>query len=146
MLRPGDVVLLAGELGAGKTTLVQGIGDRLGVGEPMTSPTFTLMRTYATSPVLAHIDVWRVEHLHEVFDLGLEEVLEDGGVALIEWGDVILPHLGFGREVAILVRLERAAGAGDDQRTITISPVGDSPSVVERLGRLSREALDGTRA
>ena len=143
VLRPGDIVLLAGELGAGKTTLVQGIGDRMGVDEPMTSPTFTLMRTYDTRPLIAHVDVWRVEHLHEVLDLGLEEVLEEGGVALVEWGDVILPHLG---RDAILVRLERPpGGANPDERSITISVVGSSPGTSERLERLTRERLDTAR-
>jgi tRNA threonylcarbamoyladenosine biosynthesis protein TsaE len=140
VLEPGDIVLLAGELGAGKTTLVQGIGDRLGVGEPMTSPTFTLMRTYDTSPVIAHVDVWRVEHLHEVLDLGLEEVLEDGGVAVIEWGDVIGPYLG---RDSILVRLTRPTGTvgenDEDSREITIEAVSLDPSspVVARVAELT---------
>jgi tRNA threonylcarbamoyladenosine biosynthesis protein TsaE len=156
VLEPGDIVLLAGELGAGKTTLVQGIGDRFGVSEPMTSPTFTLMRTYDTSPAIAHVDIWRVEHLHEVLDLGLEEVLEDGGIALVEWGDVILPHLG---RDAILVRLSRvpadagdaggpdvadgAAGrggaSGEDEREITVQAVSTAPtsSAEARVAKLT---------
>lgn len=88
LARPCDLVLLAGELGAGKTVLVQGFGAALGVTGPITSPTFTLVRTYPGSIPLIHADVYRLEHLQEVIDLALPELLDEGGVALVEWGDV----------------------------------------------------------
>lgn len=93
LARPGDVILLAGDLGSGKTTFAQGFGAGLGVQEPIVSPTFTLVRTYAGRIPLIHCDVYRLDHLQEVVDLGLAELLDDGGVALIEWGDVVVPAL-----------------------------------------------------
>ena len=111
VLAPGDVVLLCGELGAGKTTFAQGVGDALGVGEPMTSPTFTLVHTYGSDPVIAHVDAWRLSNLREVLDLGLDELIDDGAIALVEWGDTVAEAIG---RPAFLVRLERDVEAGDD--------------------------------
>jgi len=88
LARPRDLILLAGELGAGKTVLAQGFGAALGVLGPITSPTFTLVRTYPGRIPLIHADVYRLEHLQEVIDLALPELLDEGGVALVEWGDV----------------------------------------------------------
>ena len=97
-LRPGDTVLLGGELGAGKTTLTQGLAAALGVGEPVTSPTFVLVHSYKTAAgwELLHADVWRLEHLQEVIDLALPELLEDGAAAVIEWGDIAAARPGPG--------------------------------------------------
>jgi tRNA threonylcarbamoyladenosine biosynthesis protein TsaE len=88
LLQPGDVVLLDGELGAGKTTFTQGLARALGVTEVVTSPTFILMRLYPTTFGfdLLHVDVYRLERLSEVVDLALPEMLDDGAVAVIEWG------------------------------------------------------------
>jgi tRNA threonylcarbamoyladenosine biosynthesis protein TsaE len=133
VLEPGDVVLLSGDLGAGKTTLVQGAAAALGISETVTSPTFTLMRTYVSDrggAVLAHVDVWRLEHLQEVRDLGLDELLDDGAIALIEWGEAIAPALG---RAAAAVRI--AAGATDDARTISVEPLG--PGAAPRFERLA---------
>ena len=93
VVTPGDVVLLAGDLGAGKTTLTQGFARGLGVAEQVTSPTFVLMRPYEGRLSLVHVDAYRLEHLQEVIDLGLPEMLDDGALAIIEWGDVVAPAL-----------------------------------------------------
>lgn len=94
LARRGDVVVLAGTLGAGKTTFAQGFARGLGVQGPVTSPTFTLVRQYPCAlGQLLHADVYRLDHLAEVADLGLGELVEDG-VALVEWGDVAVPALG----------------------------------------------------
>ena len=85
-LRPGDVVILEGELGAGKTTFVKGAVRALGDDESVTSPTFVLCHFYETDPVIAHVDCWRLADARDFADLGIGEVLDDGGVALIEWG------------------------------------------------------------
>ena len=95
LARAGDVILLDGELGAGKTTFTQGFARRLGVGEPVTSPTFTLVRSYRTSAgfELYHADLYRLEQLSEVVDLALPELIEEGGVAVVEWGERGSPAL-----------------------------------------------------
>ena len=127
----GDVLLLAGDLGAGKTTFAQGFGAGLGITEPMTSPTFTLVRQYPVGPrstgppqggvrTLLHPDGYLLCTLQEIADLGLGEQVEDEGVALVEWGDVAEPVLGRG---SLSVRL--AVADDDDRRVITFtSPEG----------------------
>ncbi|HXB03885.1 MAG TPA: tRNA (adenosine(37)-N6)-threonylcarbamoyltransferase complex ATPase subunit type 1 TsaE, partial [Candidatus Angelobacter sp.] len=85
-LQTGDVVLLTGELGAGKTTFVRGVTRGAGSAAPVASPTFQLVRVYAGRVQLAHVDLYRVEQLSELADLGLEELTEQGAV-VIEWGE-----------------------------------------------------------
>ncbi len=131
---PGDIVLLAGDLGAGKTAFAQGFGRGLGVCETITSPTFALVRQYRTGTgtvrTLFHADVYRLEHLQEIVDLGLGELVEDGGVAVVEWGDVAEPILGAGSLTVTIVPGPSAegstndAGANEDARSITIRPIG----------------------
>jgi tRNA threonylcarbamoyladenosine biosynthesis protein TsaE len=95
VLRPGDTVLLGGDLGAGKTTFVQGLAVALGVGEPVTSPTFVLVHSYRTAAGwdLVHADVWRLEQLQEVIDLAIAELVDDGAAAVVEWGEMAAPAL-----------------------------------------------------
>ena len=85
-LVPGDLLLLAGELGAGKTTFVRGLARGLGVTAQVQSPSFTLVRIYPGRLQLAHIDLYRLEQSSELADLGIEDLLEEGVVA-VEWGD-----------------------------------------------------------
>jgi tRNA threonylcarbamoyladenosine biosynthesis protein TsaE len=94
-LQPGDVILLEGDLGAGKTTFVQGLAAALGVNAPVTSPTFTLMNVYPTPRGfdLVHVDAYRLEQLSELVDLALPEMLDDGAVVVIEWGERAAPIL-----------------------------------------------------
>ena len=87
MLRYGDVVLLDGEMGAGKTTTTKLIADAIGVVDDVTSPTYTLVHTYSGGRLtLHHADLYRLKSTAEIDDLGLEEMLSAGGVLLIEWG------------------------------------------------------------
>ncbi len=87
LLRPGDVVLLAGHLGAGKTVFASGIGEGLGVSEPVTSPSFILARRYSEGLLpLMHADLYRIGSSGEVEDLDLVTEAADG-VLLVEWGD-----------------------------------------------------------
>jgi len=85
-LRPGDVVLLTGELGAGKTTFVRGVAQGTGSSAPVASPTFQLVRVYPGRVQLAHVDLYRIENTSELCELGLEELAEQGAV-VVEWGD-----------------------------------------------------------
>ena len=135
---PGDVLLLSGDLGAGKTTFAQGFGRALGIDEPVTSPTFTLVRQYEVAPgrtgvrTLLHADVYRLDHLAEVADLGLGQLVEDGGVALVEWGDAAEPVLGDG---ALSLALE-ADPDDEDGRRLTVT--ADGPAWADRWAALSR--------
>ena len=121
LLGPGDVVLLSGGLGAGKTTFAKGLAAGLGVVDEVVSPTFTLVREYEGRLPLVHVDVYRLETEHEVLDLGLDDLVGDDGVLVVEWGDVAATALGAER---LEVRLE-AVGDADD-RAITMTPVGAS--------------------
>ncbi len=88
-LRSGDVVSLTGDLGAGKTTFVQGVARALDVTDHVVSPTFTLVREYRGRLPIYHFDIYRLDHLQDVLDLGFEEILDRGGIVFIEWGDAI---------------------------------------------------------
>lgn len=97
LLRPGRVVALHGDLGAGKTTFVQGIGLALGVKRPVTSPTFTLSTEYATPRFkLVHMDLYRLSGPDDLLTIGFPEYLETGAVVAVEWperaGDLIPPE------------------------------------------------------
>lgn len=98
---PGDIVLLSGPLGAGKTTFVKGVAQRLGVQERVTSPTFVMVREHQCSRgeirTLHHADVYRIERLDEVVELALGELVEESAVAFVEWGE--LAASVFGRDV-----------------------------------------------
>jgi tRNA threonylcarbamoyladenosine biosynthesis protein TsaE len=96
LARAGDLIVLAGQMGTGKTAFAQGFARRLGIAEPVTSPTYTLIHSYqAGSTTLHHADLYRLEHTAEVDDLALRELLEDDAIVLVEWGDVVDlgPHL-----------------------------------------------------
>jgi tRNA threonylcarbamoyladenosine biosynthesis protein TsaE len=89
LLVPGDVISLTGDLGAGKTAFVQGAARALGVGDPVVSPTFVLVREYRGDVPVYHVDVYRLDRIQEVLDLGFEDYLDPSGVVFIEWGDAI---------------------------------------------------------
>jgi len=88
-LRGGDVVVLSGDLGAGKTTFVQGAADALGVRANVTSPSFVLVREYAGRARIVHVDVYRLSSLQELIDLGYEELFAPDAITFIEWGDAV---------------------------------------------------------
>ena len=150
LARPGDIIVLSGEMGAGKTAFAQGFGRALGVTEPITSPTFTLVHSYACDRLtLHHADLYRLERTTEVSELALAELAEFDGVVLVEWGDVAEAALG----EHLVVHLESDVDELDDDpeeaapsdafddvvsvdepRTIEISAVG--PGWAGRWGRL----------
>jgi tRNA threonylcarbamoyladenosine biosynthesis protein TsaE len=121
LLQPRDTVVLTGDLGAGKTTLVQGIGRGLGVEDHVASPTFTLVKEYSGRLDVAHVDVYRLERVQDVVDLGLDELGGPDRVLLVEWGDAIQDLLPEDR-----LRLELTTGSADDHRRIAITPQGSS--------------------
>jgi tRNA threonylcarbamoyladenosine biosynthesis protein TsaE len=120
-LRPGDLVVLSGGLGAGKTTLVQGIGAGLGVAGPVVSPTFVIARVHRDGRVpLVHVDAYRLGSVVEVDDLDLDAALDES-VTVVEWGEGLVEDLAGDR---LEVRLQRSADESDEMRTVTLTGVG----------------------
>ena len=126
-LRPGDVVVLTGELGAGKTTFTQGLGAGLGVRGEVTSPTFVISRVHPSvvgGPALVHVDAYRLGGIAELDDLDLDTSLEDS-VTVVEWGEGLAEGLA---ESRLEVRIERAVGAEVDEeldpRRLTVTGLG----------------------
>lgn len=102
--RPGDLIVLAGEMGAGKTAFAQGFGRSLGIEEAITSPTFTLVHSYPvpnSKVTMHHADLYRLDTTGDVDELALHELAEFGGIVLVEWGDVAAATLGDHLEVRI---------------------------------------------
>jgi tRNA threonylcarbamoyladenosine biosynthesis protein TsaE len=139
LCRPGDLIVLSGEMGAGKTAFAKGFGAALGVTEPITSPTFTLVHTYDIAPdlghgakALHHADLYRLDRTAEIADLALEELAEYQGIVLVEWGDVADSMFGDHLEVHLEPDLlddtvgDDGAfdGLGDGSRLIEISASG----------------------
>jgi tRNA threonylcarbamoyladenosine biosynthesis protein TsaE len=117
---PGDVVSLTGDLGAGKTVLVQGVARALGVTTSVTSPTFTIVHEYAGRYPLLHMDVYRLDSFQEVLDLGFDELLDATAILMIEWGEAVSP-LFPRRYLEVDVRHE---ARGESERKLTFRPVG----------------------
>ncbi len=135
LLRAGDLVLLTGELGAGKTTLARGIGEGLDVRGAVTSPTFVIARWHpplGDGPALVHVDAYRIDSLAEVDDLDLDASL-DRSVTVVEWGKDKVEGLS---EDRLEVTLHRGSDEGDERRTVTVRAVGDRWSGVD-LGSLA---------
>ena len=129
-VRPRDMVVLAGEMGAGKTTFTQFFGRALGVTDLITSPTFNLLHNYGSGRMaLHHADLYRLERTGELEDLGLDELQDSGGVIAVEWGDIVGDELGD----ALVLRFEHvdqatndASGKTDETqvRSVTVSSRG----------------------
>ena len=130
----GDLVVLAGDLGAGKTCFTQGLGVGLGITERMTSPTFTLINRYDEGRIeLNHLDVYRIDDIGETLDLDLPELLEVG-LTVIEWGEEITEVLPVDH-LTIRLRYPDDGIGGDDDRIIQVEAGG--PSWEARLPGLS---------
>jgi tRNA threonylcarbamoyl adenosine modification protein YjeE len=135
LLRAGDLVVLDGPLGSGKTTLARGIGEGLGIRGPVTSPTFVIARVHPSlvgGPALVHVDAYRIETLDDIAGLDLDASLDDC-VTLVEWGADRVEHLSDSR---LHVSLRREIGEDGDGsfRALTIAPYG--PAWSSRLNEL----------
>ena len=131
LLREGDAIALTGELGAGKTTFVRGAARALGFDGAVASPTFTLVREYQGQVRIHHVDVYRLERVQDVLDLGLDEMVADGGVLLVEWGDAVeglLPDDHLLMEITLM--------GSEEARRIVVTGMG--PSWATRWERLER--------
>jgi tRNA threonylcarbamoyladenosine biosynthesis protein TsaE len=134
LLRLHDVVLLTGELGAGKTTLVQGIARGLGAQERVASPTFTLVREYVSGRIpIAHVDVYRLDRVQEVVDLALDELEGGDCVLIVEWGDAVEELLA---EDRLVVTMRTVDQTGEDE-TRAISVQAEGPTWDERVDELA---------
>lgn len=115
-LKPGDTISLEGDLGTGKTALTKGLAAGLGIEEPITSPTFTLVNTYEGRVVLNHFDVYRIDDPEELLAIGWEDYFTGEEINVVEWGDKV-------REIlppdTLRIRLERD-GNDPDSRFISI--------------------------
>ena len=136
-LAAGDVLALAGDLGAGKTTLVRGLARGLGVTGGVASPTFLLMNTYAGRLALHHLDAWRAEPGEAFLADGGAEWLAGDGVAAVEWAERVVSWLPDG---SLWIRLGHVAGTPSDtgKRTIELQLEGSGPRSLDFAGRLRR--------
>lgn len=136
----GDVIVLAGEMGAGKTAFSQGFARGLGITDQVTSPTFTIVREYQGGRLsLHHLDVYRLDQIREVAELGVGEMLDEAAVMLVEWGDAVLPALG---DQYLQIRF--AFGDEDDDRHLHMAPRGSRWSARSRqLSELAAKWIKG---
>lgn len=135
-LSPGNIICLAGDLGAGKTVFAQGVALGLGVAEPVSSPTFTLVNEYRGRLPFYHMDLYRLETPEALYDLGYEDYFDSDGVVLIEWAERAAGLLP--REL-LRVEIERAAGDSADaaHRWLRFVPFG--PAYENILMRMEKE-------
>jgi tRNA threonylcarbamoyladenosine biosynthesis protein TsaE len=129
LLRAGDVVALTGDLGAGKTVFAKGIGAALGVTDAVVSPSFTVVREYECAgsvpeaPArMVHVDVYRLDHVQELHDVGWDDYLDGESVAIVEWGDRVTTLLPLDRLEVCLDFLDDAL----DDRVVRLVPHGSS--------------------
>lgn len=129
LLRPGDTVLLYGDLGAGKSELARGVARGLGVTGAVPSPSFTILNAYDEGRIpLYHFDWYRIADPEEIAEMGMEEQIGGDGIALIEWGERaprFLPERA--------LRVDISSPSGDDTRCITLTPLGGFPLDEEAL-------------
>lgn len=140
ILRPGEILLLVGDLGTGKTTFVRGLADGLGIPTRPRSPTFTVVHTYEGGAYpLVHVDLYRLDSSTEVLSLGLEELLDPPAVSVVEWGEKAAPIVGDDYlELDFSWEPEGTGASGDagtdEIRNIRFLPVGRWQ---QRMGEIS---------
>ena len=124
-LAPGDVIAYFGDLGAGKTAFTRGLAQGLGITDPVTSPTYTIVNEYLSGRIpLFHFDMYRLSSSDELFDIGWEDYLSRGGVCAVEWSENVEDAL----QDAIRVTIEKDADEPDTRHiTITGGPRFEDP-------------------
>ncbi|MFA5535851.1 MAG: tRNA (adenosine(37)-N6)-threonylcarbamoyltransferase complex ATPase subunit type 1 TsaE [Bacillota bacterium] len=135
LLQKGNLLLINGTLGAGKTTFIQGLALGLGIGATVTSPTFTIIHEYPGNPPLYHIDAYRIERETEIPELGLEEYFYGDGITAIEWPEKITAWLP---EEAMEIKIDKVMNQ-QDKRVLTFTARGkkDYRSLLKELKRLA---------
>ena len=120
---PGTIYTLDGDLGTGKTVFAKGLAEGLGVTEPVSSPTFTIVQEYLSGRIpFYHFDVYRIEEPKEMEEVGYDDYFYGGGVCLIEWADMVRDIIPEG---AVHVTIEKDPDKGFDYRRITIENTGN---------------------
>lgn len=119
-LKGGEVIAMYGDLGAGKTAFTQGLAKALGITSHVTSPTFTIVNEYEGRLPLYHFDVYRILDPEEMYEIGYDEYIENGGVCIIEWAELIEELLP---EEYIKVTILKNDEKGDDYRTISFERI-----------------------
>ena len=120
--KPGQVICLFGDLGAGKTVFAKGFAEGLGINEPINSPTFTIIQEYEEGRMpLYHFDVYRIEEVEEMYEIGYEDYFYGNGVCIIEWANIIEEILPLKRTI---ITIEKDLDKGFDYRKITIAQLG----------------------
>jgi tRNA threonylcarbamoyladenosine biosynthesis protein TsaE len=120
LLQQGDIICLTGDLGAGKTAFAKGIGEGLEVAEHITSPTYTIINEYNGRIPLYHFDVYRLEGVEEMYELGYEEYFFGDGAVVVEWADIVKDIIPNERLWITMLR-----GKEEDTREIIIEATGD---------------------
>lgn len=138
LLLPGDVISLSGDLGAGKTCLVQGLATALGAPGRITSPSFTIVHEYEARYPIVHLDVYRLDSFQEVLDLGFEEFLDPRAILILEWGDAVEPLLPRSH---LRIELRQGDPEQEDDRIVLFKPRGEEWNRKLRGMRTTAEAL-----
>lgn len=118
-LKPGDVILYRGDLGAGKTAFTKGLADYFGSTEQVTSPTFALVNEYPGRVPIFHFDLYRISGFDDLYAIGFFDYLDRGGILAVEWSENV-PELEFELERVIKIDIEKL---GENERKITVSGV-----------------------
>lgn len=131
ILKPSDIVCLTGDLGTGKTHITKGIAKGLGIDEPITSPTFTIVNEYDTGRLkLYHFDVYRVSDPDEIYAIGFDDYIFSNGVSIIEWANYIEEILP---SEYLHIYIQKDLAKGEDYRKITITPYGEKYNYIKEL-------------
>jgi len=137
LLMAADVVLLSGDLGAGKTALVKGVAHGLGVAEPITSPTFNILLVHPGTLPLYHIDLYRLDRAEQLEDIDYFGTLEADGVTCVEWGDRF-PEAAPPEYVSVVIVI-----SDDDERELTITGMGPRGAVLTAAWESAAHGIDG---